>query len=86
MGNKPGKEEPGKSEPPGKGDEILVKVMPPVDRTYIRWLTRDLQRLHGYTPKNPRAIEPPENVVHLMRLNGDLDLDMNDPDLAPLFR
>ena len=81
MGNKPAKQE-NKT----KSDEILVKVMPPLDRAYVRWLARDLARLHGFTPKNPRAIKPPEPVIEYMRLYGWLDLDMDDPDLAPLFK
>ncbi|KAK9147578.1 hypothetical protein Scep_006335 [Stephania cephalantha] len=32
-----------------------------------------------------QAIEPPEHCVEYMRLYGLLDLDLNDPDLAPLF-
>ncbi|XP_020573496.1 uncharacterized protein LOC110019920 [Phalaenopsis equestris] len=81
MGNKPAKEEKKR-----RSDEILVKVKPPLDPIYMRWLARDLQRLHGFVPKNPRAIEPPENVIEFMRLYGWLDLDLSDPDLAPLFK
>lgn len=80
MGNKPVKQEP------KKHDEILVKVMPPLDRTYNKWLARDVARLHGFAPRNPRAIEPPQHVVEYMQLHGWLDLDVNDPDLAPLFK
>ncbi|KAI0515542.1 hypothetical protein KFK09_008207 [Dendrobium nobile] len=81
MGNKPAKQKNKK-----QSDEILVKVVPPLDRTYMRWLARDIARLHGFSPKNPQAIEPPSNVIEYMRLYGWLDLDMNDPDLAPLFK
>ncbi|PKA65386.1 hypothetical protein AXF42_Ash005720 [Apostasia shenzhenica] len=79
MGNKPTKKEEVRG-------EILVKVAPPVDRANIRWLARDVERLHAFTPKNPRALKPPEHVTEYMRLYGWLDLDMNDPDLAPLFK
>ncbi|KAK9126055.1 hypothetical protein Scep_014901 [Stephania cephalantha] len=33
-----------------------------------------------------QAIESPEHCVEYMRLYGLLDLDLNDPDLAPLFK
>ncbi|KAK9122866.1 hypothetical protein Sjap_012468 [Stephania japonica] len=77
MGNKPAKQE---------REEILVRVAPPVDQALVRWLGRDLERIHGCAPKNPKAIEPPEHCVEYMRLYGLLDLDLNDPDLAPLFK
>ncbi|XP_008784099.2 uncharacterized protein LOC103703134 [Phoenix dactylifera] len=77
MGNKPAKQE---------REEILVKVMPPLDRAYGRWLARDVQRLHGFTPKNPPAIKPPDHYIEYMQLYGWLDLDMDDPDLAHLVK
>ncbi|KAF5206461.1 aspartyl/glutamyl-tRNA (Asn/Gln) amidotransferase subunit B [Thalictrum thalictroides] len=79
MGNKPVKQEE-------KKDGYLVKVVPPLDRAYVRWLTRDLERVHGFVPKNLRAIKPPEHYIEQMRLNGLLDLDLDDPDLAHLFK
>ncbi|KAI3874515.1 hypothetical protein C5167_046915 [Papaver somniferum] len=80
MGNKPVKEEVQRKE------EILVKVVPPLDKTYVRWLARDLERIHGFTPKNPQAIEPPQHYIEYMRHSGWLDLNLDDPDLAHLFK
>ncbi|XP_020245785.1 uncharacterized protein LOC109823810 [Asparagus officinalis] len=77
MGNKPAKEE---------REEIMVKVMPPLDQAYVRWLARDLERLHRFAPKKPRAIKPPERYIEYMRLYGWLDLDMDDPDLSHLLK
>ncbi|KAA8544325.1 hypothetical protein F0562_022337 [Nyssa sinensis] len=76
MGNKPVKQEK---------EEILLKIVPPLDQAYVRWLARDLERIHGFTPKKPRAVKPPDHYIEYMRLNGWLDLDLDDPDLAPLF-
>ncbi|KAK4780480.1 hypothetical protein SAY87_016586 [Trapa incisa] len=78
MGNKPVREE--------KKDEIMMKIVPPVDRAYARWLARDLARIHGFSPKNPRAVRPPDHYIEYMRLNGWLDVDLDDPDLARLFK
>ncbi|OVA07117.1 hypothetical protein BVC80_1289g33 [Macleaya cordata] len=78
MGNKPAEKQ--------QKEEVLVKIVPPLDRAYVRWLTRDLERIHGFTPKNQRAIEPPQHYIDYMRLNGWLDLNLDDPDLAHLFK
>ncbi|XP_076927595.1 uncharacterized protein LOC143591206 [Bidens hawaiensis] len=75
MGNKPAKER----------EEAVVKVVPPLDRAYVRWLAKDLERVHGYVPSKPRAVKPPDHYIEYMRMNGWLDLDLNDPDLAHLF-
>ncbi|KAF5789796.1 hypothetical protein HanXRQr2_Chr09g0375451 [Helianthus annuus] len=75
MGNKPVKER----------EEPVVKVAPPLDRAYVHWLAKDLERVHGYVPKKPRAVKPPDHYIEYMRMNGWLDLDLNDPDLAHLF-
>ncbi|CAA0826582.1 Unknown protein [Striga hermonthica] len=80
MGNKPAKQEKKRE------DVILVKVVPHVDRAYVRWLTRDLKRIYDFTPQNPQAIKPSDHYIEIMRLNGLLDLDMDDPDLAHLFK
>ncbi|EHA8587322.1 hypothetical protein COCNU_scaffold001880G000040 [Cocos nucifera] len=77
MGNKPAKQE---------HEEMWVKVVPPMDRAFVRWLARDVQRLHGFAPKNPRAIKPPDHYIEYMQLYGWLDLDMDDPDLAHLVK
>ncbi|KAK1276472.1 hypothetical protein QJS04_geneDACA011701 [Acorus gramineus] len=77
MGNKPTKQEEG---------EIMVKAMPPMDRAYVKWLTRDVERLHGFVPKRPRAIKPPDHYIEYMQLYGWMDLDLDDPDLAHLFK
>lgn len=77
MGNKPAKQE---------REEILVKAVPPLDQALVRWLARDVERVHGFAPKNPRAIEPPAHYIKCMRLHGLLDLDLDDPDLAHLFK
>lgn len=82
MGNKPGKQAQKKDDKGG----FLVKVAPPVDRTYIRWLAKDLARVHGFTPKNPCAVTPPDQYIEYMRLKGWLDLDLDDPDLTHLFK
>ncbi|XP_019051928.1 PREDICTED: uncharacterized protein LOC104589877 [Nelumbo nucifera] len=67
-------------------EEILVKVVPPLDRALVKWLARDLERIHGYAPRNPRTVKPPEHYIEYMRLNGWLDLDLDDPHLAHLFK
>lgn len=77
MGNKPAKQE---------REEVLLKVVPPLDRAYVRWVARDLERIHGLTPVNPRAVKPPEHYIEYMHLNGWLDVDLGDPDLAHLFK
>ncbi|KAF3953976.1 hypothetical protein CMV_020630 [Castanea mollissima] len=77
MGNKPVKQQ--------ERDEILLKVVPPLDHAYVRWLARDVERIHGFTPKNPSAVKPPEHYIEYMRLNGWLDVNLDDPDLAHLF-
>ncbi|XP_018445785.1 uncharacterized protein LOC108817561 [Raphanus sativus] len=66
--------------------EIHLKVAPSLDRAFVRWLARDLQRVQGFKPKNTRAITPPDNYIEFMRLNGSLDVDLDDPDLAHLFK
>ncbi|ERN16167.1 uncharacterized protein LOC18444465 [Amborella trichopoda] len=82
MGNKPTKREPTKRE----SDVIQVKVMPPLDQALLKWLTRDLDRIHSFAPRNPRAIKPPEHYIEYMRMNGWLDVNLDDPDLAHLFK
>ncbi|XP_073050875.1 uncharacterized protein [Primulina eburnea] len=77
MGNRPVKQEK---------EELLLKIVPPIDRAYARWLNRDLERIHGFTPRNPRAIKPPYHYIEQMRLCGWLDLDLDGPDLAHLFK
>ncbi|KAK4409112.1 hypothetical protein Sango_0492200 [Sesamum angolense] len=78
MGGKPAKLE--------KKEELGLKIVPPVDRAYARWLARDLERIYGFTPRNPCAIKPPDHYIEYMRLNGWLDLNLDDPDLAHLFK
>lgn len=77
MGNKPAKQE---------SEVIMVKAMPPLDQAFVRWLARDVERVQGFAPKNPRAIKPPNHYIEYMRLYGLLDLDLDDPDLAHLFK
>lgn len=77
MGNKPVK--------PAK-EGLLLKIVPPVDYAYVRWLTRDLERIHGFTPKYPSAVKPPDHYIEYMQLHGWLDLDLDDPDLAHLSK
>ncbi|KAK8605019.1 hypothetical protein V6N13_082478 [Hibiscus sabdariffa] len=77
MGNKPAKQE--------RREEIILKIVPPLDQAYVRWLARDIERIHGFTPRNPRAVKPPDHYIEYMRLNGGLDVDLDDPDLARLF-
>ncbi|KAF8403355.1 hypothetical protein HHK36_011457 [Tetracentron sinense] len=67
-------------------EEILVRIVPPLDQAYVRWLARDLEMIHGFTPKNPRAVKPPEHYIEYMRLNGWMDVNLDDPDLAHLFK
>ncbi|XP_020535887.1 uncharacterized protein LOC105636399 [Jatropha curcas] len=67
-------------------EEILLKIVPPVDQAYIRWLARDLEMIHGFIPRNCRAIKPPDHYIEYMRLNGWLDVDLDDPDLAHMFQ
>ena len=42
----------------------------------------DFQWLQASAP----PIEPPPHVLEAMLLRGDFDLDLSDPDLAPLFK
>ncbi|GAA0170304.1 hypothetical protein LIER_40926 [Lithospermum erythrorhizon] len=77
MGNKPPKPEK---------EEVMLKIVPPLDQSYVRWLARDLERIHGFTPRKVRAIKPPDHYIEYMRLNGWLDLDLDDPDLARLLK
>ncbi|KAL2928141.1 Xaa-Pro dipeptidyl-peptidase [Bienertia sinuspersici] len=77
MGNKPAKQ---------KEEEILLKVPPPLDPAFARWVARDIQRIEGFTVKNPQKLKPPDHYVEYMQLYGWLDLDLNDPDLAHLFK
>ncbi|KAJ0020292.1 hypothetical protein Pint_31777 [Pistacia integerrima] len=67
-------------------EEVFLKIVPPVDRAYVRWLTRDVERIHGFTPKNPRAVKPPDHYIEYMQLNGWLEVNLDDPDLAHLFK
>ncbi|EPS65186.1 hypothetical protein M569_09596 [Genlisea aurea] len=78
MGNRPVKQ--------GKPEPLMLKIVPPVCPAYIRWLARDLDGIYGFTPRNPKAITPPDHYIEIMRLNGWLDLDLSDPDLAHLFK
>ncbi|KAB2021211.1 hypothetical protein E1A91_D07G127200v1 [Gossypium mustelinum] len=78
MGNKPAKQE--------RREEVLLKIVPPLDQAYVRWLARDIERIHGFSPRNPRAVKPPEHYIEYMQLNGWLDVDLDDPDLAHLFK
>ncbi|KAK7250525.1 hypothetical protein RIF29_33018 [Crotalaria pallida] len=78
MGNKVAKQE--------KEDTIFLKIVPPLDQTYVKWLTRDIERIYGFTPKRTRAVKPPDHYVEYMKLNGLLDVDLDDPDLAHLFK
>ncbi|KAF4374105.1 hypothetical protein F8388_012088 [Cannabis sativa] len=76
-GNKPAKQEP---------EEIFLKIVPPLDHAYVRWLTRDLERTHGFTPAKPRAVRPPDHYIEYMQLNGWLDVNLDDPDIAHLLK
>ncbi|GKV34981.1 hypothetical protein SLEP1_g43307 [Rubroshorea leprosula] len=67
-------------------EEILLKIVPPLDQAYVRWLVRDLKRVHGFTPTKTCAVTPPDHYIEYMRLNGWLDVDLDDPDLAHLFK
>ncbi|XP_061371413.1 uncharacterized protein LOC133313998 [Gastrolobium bilobum] len=78
MGNKVGKQE--------REDVILLKIVPPLDQAYVKWLARDVARIHGFTPKRVRAVKPPDHYVEYMKLNGLLDVDLDDPDIAHLFK
>ena len=77
MGNKPAKQEK---------EEIFLKVVPPLDRAYVRWLARDVERIHGYAPVNLCAVRPPDHYIEFMRLNGWLDVDLDDPEIAHLLK
>ncbi|KAJ4724905.1 Aspartyl/glutamyl-tRNA (Asn/Gln) amidotransferase subunit B [Melia azedarach] len=67
-------------------EEVFLKLVPPVDRTYLRWLMRDLNRIHRFTPKNTRPVKPPDHYIEYMHWNGWLDVNLDDPDLAHLFK
>uniref|UniRef100_A0A6N2MAN0 Uncharacterized protein n=1 Tax=Salix viminalis TaxID=40686 RepID=A0A6N2MAN0_SALVM len=86
MGNKPGKQEREVVSPLARGrQEILLKVAPPLDHAHLRRLARDLERVHGFTPGNCRAVTPPDHYAEYMRLQGWLDVNLDDPDLSHLF-
>uniref|UniRef100_A0A6N2KYA9 Pentacotripeptide-repeat region of PRORP domain-containing protein n=3 Tax=Salix viminalis TaxID=40686 RepID=A0A6N2KYA9_SALVM len=86
MGNKPGKQEREVVSPLARGrQEILLKVAPPLDHAHLRWLARDLERVHGFTPGNCRAVTPPDHYAEYMRLQGWLDVNLDDPDISHLF-
>ncbi|KAB5541803.1 hypothetical protein DKX38_014777 [Salix brachista] len=86
MGNKPGKQEREVVSPLARDrQEILLKVAPPLDHAHLRWLARDLERVHGFTPGNCRAVTPPDHYAEYMRLQGWLDVNLDDPDLSHLF-
>ncbi|KMZ67361.1 hypothetical protein ZOSMA_26G01110 [Zostera marina] len=75
MGNKSSRE-----------DVILVRASPPLDPTYLRWIAKDVESMgYNYRPWYRRTIKPPEHYIEYMRLEGLLDLDLNDPALAHLF-
>ncbi|XP_047308823.1 uncharacterized protein LOC124912275 [Impatiens glandulifera] len=78
MGNRCAKEE--------VKEEIMLKIVPPLDSAYVRWLAKDVARIHGFTLKNPPLLTPPDHYINYMKLNGWLDVDLDDPDLAHLFK
>ncbi|KAE9607904.1 hypothetical protein Lal_00040107 [Lupinus albus] len=78
MGNNVGKQE--------RKDEILLKIVPPLDQTYVKWLARDVERIYGFTPKRAHAVKPPDHYIEYMKFNGLLDVDLDDPKLAHLFK
>ncbi|XWS73852.1 hypothetical protein CRYUN_Cryun02cG0164800 [Craigia yunnanensis] len=55
MGNKPAKQK--------QREEVLLKIVPPLDQAYVRWLARDIERIHGFTPRNRRAVKPPDEYI-----------------------
>ena len=75
MGNKPAKEEK---------EEILTRVMPPLDRAFVKWLARDLERIHGFKVTGQPPIRPPDHYIEYMRLQGWLDVDLDDPEITRL--
>ena len=79
MGNRPAKMVE-------KKEEMLLMVTPPLDSAYVRWLSRDLERIHGFAPVKTRALTPPDHYIEFMRLNGWLDVDLDDPHIAHLFK
>ena len=79
MGNKPAKQKQ-------ERDELLLKNPPPIDPVFGRWLARDIQSVEGYALKNSKKLTPPDHYIEFMRLYGWLDLDLDDPDLAHLFK
>ncbi|CAK7329136.1 unnamed protein product [Dovyalis caffra] len=86
MGNKPAKQAREVGSPLAQDrQEIHLKIVPPLDHAYVRWLARDLERIHGFTPRNCRAVTPPDHYTEYMRLQGWLDVNLDDPDLAHLF-
>nr|GME11221.1 aspartyl/glutamyl-tRNA (Asn/Gln) amidotransferase subunit B [Ipomoea batatas] len=83
MGNKAAKP----AAPAGQYDDVLfLKSVPPIDQDFARWLARDVERIHRFVPRKPRAIKPPDHYIEYMRMNGWLDVDLDDPDLAHLFK
>ncbi|CAH9143257.1 unnamed protein product [Cuscuta epithymum] len=81
MGNKPAK-------PAArlKDDVVILKIVPPIDHAWARWLARDVKRIHGFPLRNASAIKPPDHYIECMKMNGLLDVDLDDPDLAHLFK
>ncbi|XP_061375733.1 uncharacterized protein LOC133317868 [Gastrolobium bilobum] len=78
MGNKVGKQE--------REYVILLKIVPPLDQAYVKWLAKDVAGIQGFTPRCVRAVKPPYHYVEYMKLNGWLDVDLDDPDIAHLFK
>eukprot|EP01018_Ginkgo_biloba_P016748 Gb_27508 [translate_table: standard] len=64
-----------------------VDVSPKLDPLVVRAIANIYKTYLPFSPKTtPRPIRPNDHYLEFMRLNGWLDLDLDDPDLAPLFK
>lgn len=67
---------------------ILEKVdlSPKLDPLLVRAIDNVYKGYGPFYVKNPHPVRPSDHYLEIMRLKGWLDLDLNDPDLAPLFK
>ncbi|CAN4119171.1 unnamed protein product [Withania somnifera] len=68
-----------------KRDKVLLKIVPPLDQAYTRWLAGNLESIYGCTPRNPCDVRPPGHYIAYMSLQGLLDVNLDEPDLARLL-
>lgn len=67
-------------------EEIYLKVVFLVDRVFVCWFVRDLQRVQGFKLKNICVIIFFDSYIEFMWLNGLFDVDLDDFDFVYLFK